>query len=388
MNISPVGDPIHDDFYSVAGSGIPDDVVLEFNTSVGVVNVTPDFVRPHLALVGRLPTSIPVGGAMLRLTSPTASVSNLVSVTVSAGPPQPVRLLQAGDEKTRPYTIAFVANPGIEAAVGAIFSTDPVLANRPGYHNVVVHCFRNLFGIAEDILRQNAVDTRIRLVSIFDATRPADPANSLAHEVPQSNVMETRRSVLAPFLASFGVVADIVLVIHGSTTHIRASAWFTSDDPILAGTAYTLDGPRTHGHFPRIPGSAAIYVFLDQSGLTVIHEFGHAASDFNNGKVIDLYNDGGDGTGFLINKRFRATAGSAIPADFAIYNGVTFPADAVRDSLGYPGNWRSYQATAIDGSRPNLMDNYWQNSDPQLCRLDELTYAWLKDRLDAKLSRV
>ena len=388
MNITPVGDAIHDDFYSVAGSGIPDNVVLEFNTSVGVVNVKPNFVRPHLALVGRLPTSIPVGQARLRLTSSTASASNLVSVTVSAGPPQPVRLLQAGAVKPWPYTIAFVANPGIEAAIGATFSADPVLTQRSGYHDVVVHCFQNLFGVAEDILRQNLFDERVRLVSIFDATRPANPANSLAHEVPQSIVMETRRPALVPFLASFGVVADIVFVIHGSTTHTRASAWFTTDNPALTDTAYMLNGlSRTHSHSPRIPGSAAIYAFLDQSGLTVIHEFGHADSDFNNGKIIDLYNDGGDGTGFLINKRFRIAEGLAIPAVFATYNDVAFLADAVRDSLGYPGNWRSYQAAAINGDQPNLMDNYWEASTPQLCRLDQFTYAWLRDRLNAKLGR-
>ena len=70
------------------------------------------------------------------------------------------------------------------------------------------------------------------------------------------------------------------------------------------------------------------------------------------------------------------------------YNGVTFTADAARDSLGYPANWRSFQPVPIDATRPNLMDNYWQAfDDPQLCRFDQLTYAWLRQRLHAKLSR-
>jgi hypothetical protein len=390
MHITPIGDPNHNDFYSVAGSDISPDAILEFDTVVGVVNVTPDFIRPHLALVERLPSSIPPGAATLRLTSPSGPSSNSVSVTVTAGPPQAVRLLQAGEAKARSYTIAFVANPGIQSAVGATFTSDPILSNRPGYHVVVGHSFRNLFGVAEDLLRQNNIDAQMRFVSIFDPTRPADAANSLAHEVPQSNVMETRRSVLASFLATFGVVADMVFVIHGSTSHTRASAWFTTDHTTLAGTAYTFDGvTRTHGHFPRIPGSAAIPVSVDQSGLTIIHEFGHAASDFNNGMVIDLYVDGGDGVGFLINKKFRAAAGTPIPADFATYNGTTYAADAVRDSLSYPANWRSYQSAPIDGTRPNLMDNYWLAADdPKLCRFDRLTYTWFRDRLDAKLARV
>jgi hypothetical protein len=330
-----------------------------------------------------------VGPATLRLTSPTTPSSNVASVTVVAGTPQSMRLLYPGEAKPRPYTIAFVGNPGIESGTGAAFSADPVLTNRPAYHAVVGHCLHNLFGVAEDLLRQGDIDARMRLVSIFDPTRPADAANSLAHEIPMSNVMETRRSVLAAFLASFGTVADMVFVIHGSTTHTRASAWFTTDDALLAGTPYTFDGAaRVHGHFPRIPGSAAIPVTVDQTGLTIIHEFGHGASDFVNGKVIDLYNDGGDGSGFLINKRFRPAAGSAVPANFADYNGVAIAADAARDGLGYPANWRSYQPAPLDAMRPNLMDNYWQAfDDPQLCRLDQLTFAWFRDRLNAKLSR-
>ena len=201
--------------------------------------------------------------------------------------------------------------------------------------------------------------------------------------------METRRAVLVPFLASFGVVADMVLIIHGSTTHTRASAWFTTDNAALAGTPYIFDGVnRNHCHFPRIPGSAAIPVSLDQSGLTVIHEFSHASSDFNNGKVVDLYDDSGDGTGFLVNKRFRIAPGNPVPADFATYNGTTFAADAARDSLGYPAHWRSYHPVMIDSTHPNLMDNYWEAiGEEQLCRLDQLTHQWMRDRLDAKLSR-
>jgi hypothetical protein len=388
MLITAVGDAIHDDFYSVEGAGLTDDVVLEFGTPLGVVVVIPQFIRPHLALVDRLPSSIPVGTADLRLVSSSGSASNVLSITVSGGSPQAVRLLQAGEAKSQPYTIAFVGNPGIEAAVGATFSADHVLMNRHGYQSVVAYCFRNLFGGAEDLFQKHTIESRIRLISIFDPTRLADPTTSLAHEIPQSDVMETRRSVLVPFLAAYGITADVVFVIHGSTTHHRASAWFTTDDTSLAGTPYTLDGPRIHSHFPRIPGSAAIPVVVDRTGLTIIHEFGHAASDFKNGKIIDLYNDRGDGTGFVINKRFRAAAGTAIPQRFASYNGVHFDADSARDSLGYPGNWRSYQAAAIDPNRPNLMDDYWQNSDPQLCRFDQFTYRWLQDRLHAKLSRV
>jgi hypothetical protein len=389
MNIQPVGDPIHHDFFSVVGTGIPGDAVMEFTTAVGAINVAPTFTRDHLALAARLPSTIPTGPATVRLTSPTTTASNAAAVTVLGGPAQTVRLLQPGETKPRPYTIVFVANPGIQTAAGATFTADPILANRVGYHTVVDHAYHNLFAVAEDLLSAGGMDSRFRIVSIFDATKPANSTNSLAHEIPASTTMETRRSVLAPFLSQYGVTADMVFVIHGSTTHIRASAWFTTDDAAQGGLSYSYDGvQRLHGFFPRIPGSAAVPVSVDTSGMTVLHEFGHAASDFVGGKVTDLYDDGGAGAGFLVNKKFRSLSSDPVPGTFSNYQGTNFNGDSARDGLGYPSTWRSYHAEPIDGSTPNLMDNYWQAPvDPQHCRFDQLTYQWFRDRLNAKLSR-
>ncbi len=386
MNIIPVGQPIHQDFFTVSGSNIVPDAVLEFNTTVGVVTVTPDFVSPHLALVERLPSGVPTGNATLRLTSPGAPASNSAAVTVAAVAPQSVRMLQAGDNKERPYTIVFVANPAIEAASGGTFSSDPILTNRSGFHRVVGHSFHNLFGVVEDLCRRNDFDSRVRIYSVFDTTRPVNAQNALAHEV-SPNVMETRRTVLRSFLSTFGIAADMVFVIHGSTTYDRASAWFTSDDPAAGATPYTFDGAnRKHGHFPRIPGSAAIPVSLDMSGMTILHEFGHGASDFNNGRVTDLYDDVHE-AGFYINKKFRGAVGQPVPNDFASYNGVDYVSDADRGGLGYDADWTSFHAELQDPTRPNLMDNYWQADDPLLCRFDKLTYRWFRDRLNAKLTR-
>lgn len=389
MNITPVGNPIHDDFFSVVGTGIPDDAVFEFSTDVGIVQAIPTFVRPHLALVARLPTSIPTGAANLRLTSPTTAASNSISVTVAATPLQTVRQLQPGEPKPDPYSVVFVANPGIESTGGGSFTPDPILTNRPGYHSVVNHCLRNLFGVTEDLFRTANMDARMRFTSVFDTTRPANSANSLAHKIPASNLMETRRTVLAPFLASYGLAADVVFVIHGSTTHTRASAWYTTDDHAKGSTAYTYDGvARKHGHFAKTPGSAAIAQSGSKSGLTIIHEFGHAASDFNNGIVFDLYNDATNPGTFLVNKKFRSVVGGAIPTNFATYNRAVYLSDPARDGLGYPTSWKSYHADPVDGTRPNLMDDYWQAfDDPQLCRFDKLTAQWYLDRLNAKLTR-
>jgi hypothetical protein len=143
-----------------------------------------------------------------------------------------------------------------------------------------------------------------------------------------------------------------------------------------------------HRHFAKTPGSAAIAESVNQSGLTIIHEFGHAASDFKNGIVFDLYNDGTNANTFLVNKKFRSSATRTVPKKFATYNGTVYASDPTRDGLGYPSTWKSYHADPVDGTRPNLMDNYWQAfDDPQLCRFDKLTAKWYLDRLNAKLNR-
>jgi hypothetical protein len=154
----------------------------------------------------------------------------------------------------------------------------------------------------------------------------------------------------------------------------------------LGAVSYTYDGVnRQHSRFPDIPGSTAIPISVNQTGMTALHEIGHAASDNNNGGVLDLYND--LIFGFPVNKKARANAGDPIPIDFATYNGTNYLSDQTRNSIGYPNTWTSYHPELIDNTRPNLMDNYWFAIDPTQCRLDELTYDWYRDRLNAKLSR-
>jgi hypothetical protein len=69
---------------------------------------------------------------------------------------------------------------------------------------------------------------------------------SLAQEVTP-NIMETRRAQLGSFLSGYTTGADVVMVVHGSTSHDRASAWFTSDDTAKAGTSFTYAGVnRSH----------------------------------------------------------------------------------------------------------------------------------------------
>ncbi len=383
--ISPVGPVVHDDFLGICGTGIPAGAQAVFQSAAATVTVTPELVRPHWVLISRLPTAVPPGRNMLRLQAP-GWVSGTVPVEVSAGPRARVRTLYPGAPKTAPYTIACVANPAIEAETGGSFTADPVLTDRPGYHATVLFCLRNLLTVTEDVLRQAELDRQIRVVSVADETLPAVAANALAHEL-SPNLMETRPARLNGFLSRFGIQADVVLVIHGSTIHDRATAWFTTDDNARPGTAFTYDGvSQTHRHYASIPGSAAIPTSVDVTGPTAIHEFCHAASDWNNGKIVDLYIDPLP-TGFVVNKKARAHATDPVPATFATCNGTTYNSDPNRDALGYPASWTSYHPQLIDATRPNLMDNYWLTTDHMLCRLDRLTYAWLTDRLRAKILR-
>lgn len=385
-NISPTGPAIRGDFFAVSGVNIPNDANIVFETGLTAVTVTPELRRPHWVFVSELPNVIPTGRVGLRLQSPSGWSSDSIPLDVSAGPRLRVRTLYSGAPKPEPYTVCFVANPGIEAETGGTFSADPVLTNRAGYHAAVRHSLQNLFTVTDDILRRGDRDRSIRIVSVFDETRAAANATSLAHEI-DPNLMETRRDRLRAFLNTYGVTADIVYVMHNSTTHDRATAWFTTDDALRTGVATTYDGTaRTHGRFPSIPGSAAVPVTLNTTGLTVIHEWGHAASDFNNGMVIDLYVDG-TRTGFVVNKKMRALATNTIPANFATYAGTTFTSDTARDGVGYPATWRSYHAQLADATRPNLMDNYWLAAQPQQCRLDNLADDFFDDRLRAKLER-
>lgn len=384
-DISPIGPAIRGDFYAISGNGIPTDAVMVFETPATIITVTPEVRRPHWVFVSQLPNALPLGRLTVRLQG-TGYASQAVPIDVTADPRLRVRTIYPGAPKADPYTIAFVANPAIEAVTGGTVSADPVLTNRNGYHAALRDCVRNFFTVTEDLLRRGNRDRGMRIVSVFDETRAAVTATALAHQIAP-NLMETRRDRLKSFLSGYGVTADVVFVLHGSTTHDRATAWFTTDDAAKAGVNVTVDGTtRTHRRFPSIPGSAALPISFDTTGLTPLHEFGHAASDFNNGMVIDLYVDG-TRTGFVVNKKMRALATDAIPANFATYAGTTVASDTARDGVGYPTTWSSYHPQLIDATRPNLMDNYWLAAQPQQCRLDNLTDDFMDDRLAAKLGR-
>jgi hypothetical protein len=92
-------------------------------------------------------------------------------------------------------------------------------------------------------------------------------------------------------LGDLSQVADVVFVVHGSTTHRQASAWYTTDDNSRPTVSLTYGGVVSqHRRFASFPGSCTLPVTVPcrlSAAITPLHEFCHAASDFNNGKVND-----------------------------------------------------------------------------------------------------
>jgi hypothetical protein len=386
FDISPMGRPIHGDLYSVSAYQIPDDAELVFDSPIATVHIVPDVVRPHVLIISQLPTVIPVGRNRIRIES-ASWTSGWVPVEVFSSPPQTVRTLYSGSPKENPYTFFLAANGAIEQAAGGTFYQDPILGNRGNYNDAIVDCIQSILNVDEDIFRRGGRDVQYRIVSVFDPTLTAQAGDSLCKEIAP-NLMEARRDNFNSFASRYAEKPDIGVAIHGSAVFDRATAWYTTDDTAKGGVAYTYDGNNhQHGSYPNIPGTFAIYEGFDRAGQTPIHELCHATSDFNNGRVNDLYNDGNPPAALVVNKKWRNNAADPIPANFANYNGANYLSDQNRNGIGYPAGWRSYHAEQIDNTVPNLMDNYWQAANPHDCRLDHITYDWFNDRLAVKLRR-
>lgn len=309
---------------------------------------------------------------------------------VAAGSPpvsQPViKIIRRGDTtKPNPFTICIAANPALEAPWGSnAFAADPISANQVAFDAAVQYVDTALFGALpnqrEQFINDPTVAAKIRVVSIFVQGLSLSDSNALVAQDGVSNILVARRTAFTPFLARYGLYADVAYAVSGSKSHTRASAWFTSDDDSRGGVNFTLDGASlSHRYHNLIPGTVAIHT--SSNSLTALHEFGHALSSYSNGSVVDLYVDSGVG---LNNK-----LGRPIPPAFGTYNAVAFNSDSVRDGLGYPPGWQSYHSELIDANVPAVMDDYWQAAThvPEHCQHDKITRQFLLDRLQAKVAR-
>jgi hypothetical protein len=295
-----------------------------------------------------------------------------------------ISVLRPGDtSKADPFTICIVANPALEAPRNTgQFMPDPISTNQPAFDQAVDYIHSCLFGMlpgqVEAPLADPSIEPRVRVVSIFVPDLPPEDKNALVANDSVSNQLIARRTAFSPFLARFGLHADVAYAVSNSETHSRATAWFTSDDDARGGVSFSLDGVQlVHRFFNLIPGTVAIH--STASSLTALHEFQHALSSYSNGSIVDLYVDSSPGV--------NCKRGRPIPPDFATYDGTVLASDLVRDGLGYDPGWLSYHCGLINPLLPAVMDNYFLGSIPESCQNDEVTRRFILDRLNAKLSR-
>ena len=388
FDIKPVGSTIQGDFFTVTGNNIPPNVSVVFEVGPNTVQFSPHVVRPDWIFVAQFPHAIAPGRYSMWLATQDWS-SDAVPVDVTAASQATIRVLNPGARTAMPFTVAFVANPSYipRPAPPSGTKPDPAIASRPPFHGAVRFCLKNLLEPTEDIIAR--FDPDVRFLALFDPVAPSDPTALLEEHPTESTILVPRRQTIRTFLSDRGLAADIVFVLHGSPTYYRASAIATTDDG-LDGVSFSYDDfTGTHGFGCSVPGTVA-FPMGSAKGPIALHEFCHAAAETQNGVVIDLYSDRDlpafSGT-LRVNKKWRHLSTEPVPADFADYEGETYQADPRRDGLAYGPGWRSYHPAPTDGNRPNLMDTYGLVEDSMACRLDQLTRAWLLDRLRAKLSR-
>jgi hypothetical protein len=297
-----------------------------------------------------------------------------------------VNVIQPGANKpnNNPYTICIIANPFFESPINSgAFVVDPISHSQQLFNAKVSYILDSLFGRlpnqAETMLGPISHDFRV--ISIFDDDLSAEDENVLVAE--QDDLVVARQINFAPFLAGYqassqlALKADVAFAVTAANQS-RSSAWFTFDNDAGGGIPFTYDGRTLHHRFENVhPGTVALH--SSAVSLVALHEFGHAASSWTNGMIVDLYMDNAP----AINVK----RGRPIPAQFASYSGTNYLCDPVRDGLGYDPGWMSYHCQLINAHAPAAMDNFWNGTPPEECAHDTITRRFLMDRVNAIMSR-
>jgi hypothetical protein len=295
-----------------------------------------------------------------------------------------LQVLRPGDTtKPNPYTICFVANPTLESPWQSFTFQADTMPNDGTLFDAAVRysidcLFGNIAGQAEQLLAVPQIAPFVRVVSLRVTGLPVSDLNSLVGESIFGSLLAPRRTQMAAFVRSFGVAADVIFAISQSPTFTRESAFPATDDDAGPGDPFQLDGVTLfHRHNHSIPGTVALHV--TSRSITPLHEFGHAASSFTNGQIMDLYVDS--------PPALNCKAGRPIPSNFGKFDITSLTTDFQRAGLGYPPNWRSYHCELIDPAYPAVMDDYINSGNPLACRHDAITRRFLIDRLVAKIKR-
>lgn len=289
--------------------------------------------------------------------------------------------------KPDPFTICFIANPALELLKDGSFRKDPVVDDQPAFDDCIAYAIGTLYGHhpgqGERLLASQDIADGVRVTSIFVRDLPATNANSLVSEDdPQlSSQIMVRRTAVRPFLARFSLDADIAFAVTASATHKWSTAWEATDDDGRGGVEFELDGVKmAHRFFSLVPGTVALHV--TERDITPLHEFQHALGSYSNGQVEDLYLM----SGVAVNKK----QGRPIPDEYAVYDGVSYTSDKVRNGIGYPPGWTAYHCEPHFPSAPAVMDNYFKapvNLGSLACENDTITRQFLQGRIRAKLGR-
>lgn len=291
---------------------------------------------------------------------------------------------RAGDTANpRPFTICFIANPVLEVRSGTgELRRDPIVDHGDVFAACAGHAEASLFGELpnqrERLLAAPDIAPRVRVVWVFEPDLPVTAENCLVANYRFGNLLQSYRDRFNPFLGRFGLVADVAFAVSGSPTHERATTWWATDDLASGGVPFTSDG-RTlrHCHFSLVPGTVALHGI--SRSLVALHEFGHALSSYENGGLVDLYVDS--------MPEVNCKRGRPIPAQFAVYNGVTLRSDSTRDSLGYEPGWQSYHCELLNLQSPAIMDRFESAPVPESCEHDAISRRFLLDRIRAKIGR-
>lgn len=257
---------------------------------------------------------------------------------------------------------------------------DALFDNLAGVNSALHDTLHSLLFAPEDLLRVIAAEGILDLA--FLTCIPVNRPKVALVEEAAPNIARPLQAAISNYFSGLRINCDVCLFVHGSLNHTRASAIFTQDDLTGAKDSFKYDGRRYNfGHKTKVPGVATLSYYSFDLSHTPLHELGHAASERDNGQLIDLYHDRTSASGLVINKK----RGRPIPMWFARYNSNEFAADHSRDHVGYDSGWASFHPEPVAHDLPNLMDDYWlAQTDPINCRFDQLTRAWLLDRFRAK----
>ena len=265
------------------------------------------------------------------------------------------------------------------------FIDDPIQNDSTGFLSSLNTISKSLEGSFPGQKEPAYIDSRFRPEIRLEVIE-FDGANDLnrCFVTHRDDLIVARQQEITDLTDEIGVTADIVYAVSGSYLTNRASAWFTYDDDSKSGAKYTYDGTTMyHRAWPLAPGSIGIHSSCRP--MTVVHEFGHAISSFQNGMIVDLYEDNPLG----INKKKPRPGSPAATFNFANYNLANYNWDPGRGGIGYPAQWSSYHCELTAPLLPAMMDNYWRAPSGQQisCRHDQITSAFIRDRMKAKLVR-